>query len=128
MTKEDNKPQSSSSPTVHSSNFEDMDSNNSDLDKIFKKRDQVVDRKIADEMLLVPIRGKLADMERIFSLNPVAEFIWGQLDGEKNLNEIRAGIQANFEVAEDQAGTDLLEFITELREADLIIQTLQTVD
>ena len=105
-----------------------MDSNNSDLDKIFKKRDQVVDRKIADEMLLVPIRGKLADMERIFSLNPVAEFIWGQLDGEKNLNEIRAGIQANFEVAEDQAGTDLLEFITELREADLIIQTLQTVD
>ena len=99
-----------------------MDSNNADLDKVFKKREQVIDRKIADEMLLVPIRGKLADMERIFSLNPVAEFIWGQLDGKRSLKEIRAGILTNFEVTHEEAGSDLLEFINELQEADLIIQ------
>lgn len=87
--------------------------------KVFKKNENIVSRKIAGELILVPIRGKLADMQTIFTLNPVAEYIWQELDN-KNLNDIRNGIVSAFEVEKEQAESDVKEFIAELLEADLI--------
>ena len=88
-------------------------------DKRFKKKDTIVSREIAGEYFLVPIRGKLADMQKIFTLNPVAEYIWQELDN-KNLNDICNGVVSAFEVGKEQAQSDIKEFIAELLEADLI--------
>ncbi|MBW1743973.1 MAG: PqqD family protein [Deltaproteobacteria bacterium] len=88
--------------------------------KVFRKNESVVSRKIAEEMLLVPVRGRLANMQRIFTLNPVAEYIWQELDGQRNLGDIRSGVLRTFEVKKDQAGKEISEFIDELLEADLI--------
>ncbi len=89
------------------------------LSKVFKKNDNVVSRRIAGEFLLVPVKGKLADMQRIFTLNPVAEYIWQGLD-EKNLNDICNGVVSTFEVKREQAEKDIREFIEELLDSDLI--------
>jgi hypothetical protein len=89
---------------------------------IFKKIDDVIARQIAGETLLVPIRGELADMQKIFALNPVAEYIWQQLDGRQSLAQISQGLLARFEVAEEQAEADLAEFIAELLAAGLIVE------
>ncbi len=88
--------------------------------KIFKKNDGIVGRKIAGELFLVPIRGKIADMQRIFSLNPVGEFIWHNLDGQKTLSDIRNQVIDNFLVDTGEAESDIREFISELIKADLI--------
>mgnify|MGYP001248555881 CR=1 FL=1 len=88
--------------------------------KIFKKKKEIVSREIAGETILVPISGKLADMQRIFSLNPVAEYIWNQLNGERNLQEIRSSIPSVFDVKKEQADADVQEFIAELLKEDLI--------
>lgn len=92
------------------------------LGKTFKKNKSIVSRKVADEMLLVPVRGHLADMERIFTLNPVAEHIWEQLDGERQMEEIRDSILDTFDVAEEEAEADISEFIGDLLTADLIVE------
>ena len=89
---------------------------------ILKKIDDVIARQIAGETLLVPIRGELADMQKIFALNPVAEYIWQQLDGRQSLVQISQGLLARFEVAEEQAEADLAEFIAELLAAGLIVE------
>jgi hypothetical protein len=89
---------------------------------VFAKNDQVVYRKIADETLLVPIRGKLADMQRIFALNPVAEYIWDQLDGKHCVQDIRDLLLAEFDVEPAQAEADLLDFLDELQHAALILR------
>ena len=89
-------------------------------DKIFRKNDQLVTRKIAGELFLVPIRGKLADMQRIFALNPVGEYIWRELDNRKSLRDICNGVIAAFEVEKEQAQSDIADFIGELLDADLI--------
>jgi hypothetical protein len=89
------------------------------LSKVFKKNENVVSRRIAGEFLLVPVRGKLADMQRIFTLNPVAEYIWQGL-GEKNLNDICNGVVSTFEVKKEQAENDIREFIEQLLDTDLI--------
>ncbi len=88
--------------------------------KVFAKKDNIVSRKIAGELFLVPVSGKLADMQRIFTLNPVAEYIWEEMDNKKDLNEICNGVVSSFEIERKQAESDVGEFITELLDADLI--------
>ena len=90
--------------------------------KVYRKSPDVVTRKIAGELFLIPLRGKVADMQRIFSLNPVAELIWQEIDAKRNLAEIREQVVSNFEVATETAATDIEEFITELLQARLIAE------
>ncbi len=87
---------------------------------VFRKRGEVVSREIAGETILVPISGKLADMQRIFSLTPVASYIWGRLDGERSLEIIIQDVTDNFDVEHTEAENDLGEFVGELLKAGLI--------
>ena len=57
--------------------------------KIYKKNGDIVTRRIAGDLFLIPIRGKIAEMQRIFVLNPVGECIWQEIDSQKSLDEIR---------------------------------------
>lgn len=91
-----------------------------DANRIFTTRDQVVSREIAGEMFLVPIRGAIADMQRIFALNPVGAHIWRQMDGTRTLGEIRDGIAARFDVTDGTAAADLAGFVGKLLDAGLI--------
>lgn len=93
---------------------------NDSLDKFFVRDNDIVSRKISGELFLVPIKGKLADMERIFTLTAVAEYIWDRLDGQKSLHEVRNDVVAHFDVDQEQADADIREFIGELEEAGLI--------
>jgi hypothetical protein len=88
-------------------------------DKIFKKNEAVVSRKIGSELFLIPVKGTLADMQRIFTLNPVAEYVWQQLDN-RNLHDICEDVVSAFEVEKEQAEVDVHKFITELLDANLI--------
>jgi hypothetical protein len=92
------------------------------LEKIYSKNNEIVTRRILDETILVPIRGKLANMQRIFALNPVAEYIWKNINGQKSLNEILKEIEDNFEVSKEQALADLIEFVTDLIKENLLIE------
>jgi hypothetical protein len=87
--------------------------------KVYRKNTDVVARKIAGELFLVPIRGKMADMKEIFALNSVAEYVWKELS-DKKLLDIRREVINRFDVEEEQAETDIHEFIEELLAAELI--------
>jgi len=87
---------------------------------IYRKKDDVVSREIAEETILVPVRGRLADMQKIFSLNPTAEFVWKNLDGKKKLVDILNALIDRFDVAKDEAEKDISDFVNELMNADLI--------
>jgi coenzyme PQQ synthesis protein D (PqqD) len=89
-------------------------------DKVFIRNQDIVSRKIAGELFLVPVKGKLADMEKIFTLTAVAEYIWDRLDGQRSLDEIRKDVVGQFDVGEEQADSDIREFIAELIEAGLV--------
>lgn len=91
-------------------------------DKKYTRKDRVVTRKILDDTILVPIRGNLADMQRIFSLNPVAEHVWENLDGEKKMGEILDTILDRFDVDRQTASADFENFIDELAKENLIVE------
>jgi hypothetical protein len=87
---------------------------------VYRKDGGVISRHVAGESLLVPVRGNLADLQRIFTLNDVGEFIWNALDGSHDLGKIRTDVTQEFEVTSSQAGEDIIEFITSLEEEGLV--------
>jgi len=96
--------------------------NSGNYNKVFIRNSDVVSRKIAGELFLVPVKGKMADMENIFTLTAVAEYIWDRLDGRKSLNEILNNVVDRFDVEHEQAESDIREFIMELMGAGLIAE------
>jgi|WetSurSiteA1Bulk_404760.scaffolds.fasta_scaffold06570_2 hypothetical protein len=96
--------------------------NSGNYSKVFIRNSDVISRKIAGELFLVPVKGKVADMENIFALTAVAEYIWDRLDGRKSLNEIMNNVADRFDVEQEQAESDIREFIMELMGAGLITE------
>jgi hypothetical protein len=91
-----------------------------DWSAVFRKKDELVTRTIAGETLVVPVSGRLADLQRIFALEGTAGFIWERLDGRRSLGQIRDELQAGFAVAPGDVERDLLEFVGELAAAGLV--------
>ena len=90
------------------------------MSPIYYKSQEVVARQIAGETLLVPVRGDLAGLQRIFALDKVAQFIWERLDGQSDLDDICSAIVAEFDVGAGRVRADARRFIAELLEARLI--------
>jgi len=82
--------------------------------KVFERPKNVVSRKIAGELFLVPVAGKLADMQRMFALTAVAQFIWERLDGQRSMGDIREDVLTRFEAEKEQVDADIEAFVTEL--------------
>ncbi len=86
------------------------------------KVDDVVTRIIAGEKLIVPVRGQLADMRNIYTVDPVGAFIWDGIDGTRSLEELRDRITAEFDVEEAVAEKDLMEFMAQLTSSGLVVE------
>ncbi len=84
------------------------------LDKVYKKSDSIVSRKIADEFLLVPIKQNVGDLESIYTLNEVATRVWELIDGGKEVKEIKDKIVEEFEVTPQEAEKDLTSLLKQL--------------
>jgi hypothetical protein len=80
----------------------------------------VILREIAGEVFLVPIRGRLADLQELFVLNSVGEWIWERLDGTQSADALAGGLAAAFEVTAEEARADVDGFVRELAEAGLL--------
>ena len=85
----------------------------------FCRSTNVVSRKIGNEILVVPIRGGVGDLDAIFSFNGVGSDIWALLEKEQSLGELTAWIVDHYEATRAQAQSDVAEFLAELLQAGL---------
>ena len=91
----------------------------SDLVVLAKGKD-IVARDIVGETILVPIRGKLADMQKIYTLDRMGKNIWEKIDGKTNLKAILESILETYDVQREEASLDLKEFAADLMSAGLL--------
>jgi len=91
------------------------------LDKIYKRSDALVFRKIGDECILVPIRQGVGDLESIYTLNETGARIWELLDGKAMVIEIRDKITEEFDVTPEEAEKDLVHHLQELASIKAIL-------
>jgi hypothetical protein len=94
-----------------------------DMEKIFVKNENVVSRQIADEVILVPVRQKVADLNCIYTLNEIGAHIWELIDGKRNGQQLKAMVTEEFEVSAQQAEKDLYEFLAGLISFGLVKET-----
>ena len=83
-------------------------------EKIYCKNPDIVFRKISDELILVPIRQNVGDLESIYTLNETGGRIWELIDGKRNTQQIRDLVASEFEVEPKDAEKDVEEFLRNL--------------
>lgn len=93
-----------------------------DLNKVYKKSDSMVSRKIGNEFILVPIRQNAGDLDSIFTLNETAAYIWDLIDGQTTVGEIKEKILDAFEVTTEDAEQDLKEHLRQLMTLKAIVE------
>jgi len=87
----------------------------SDLQSVFSHSPSVVTRKTGSEYVLVPIANNIADMNSVYTLNETGAFIWEQIDGKRDLNEIILKLTGEYEIDESTAREDVLNFIDRMQ-------------
>jgi hypothetical protein len=88
----------------------------------FRRSADVVHRHVAGETILVPVRGNVADMQRLFALDPAGSHVWGCLEKGCSISEVATSLTAAFDVSDEDALVDLDSFFEQLLSRELIYE------
>jgi hypothetical protein len=86
----------------------------------FTKDKDFVTRTISGETIIVPIRGGVGELDSIYTLNEVGTRIWQLLDGQTPTDQIIETVALEYDVAPEEAATDVNEFLASLEAQGLI--------
>jgi len=87
-----------------------------DLNSILYHSPSVVTRKTGNEYVLVPITDNIADMDSVYTLNETGAFIWEQINGKRSVEEIIKEMTGEYDIDNDTATKDVLEFISKMND------------
>ena len=81
---------------------------------VFRKNPDVIFRQVGDEALLVPVAGNVGDLASIYTMNETAAWLWERVDGIKSVEELIRLASDEYDVSEETARQDVLEFVDQL--------------
>jgi hypothetical protein len=90
------------------------------LEDVFARSERIVGRRIAGEYVLVPLLGRGADADFIYTLNHVAAAMWEALDGKATGEDVVRRVVEEFEVESAQAGRDYLQLMETLESIEAV--------
>jgi hypothetical protein len=88
--------------------------------EVFTADGDLVTRDIGGEIIIVPIRGSVGDLDGAYTLNEVGGAIWKRLDGRRDVAELADAIAEEFDVSRSEAERDVRDFLNELASAGLV--------
>lgn len=80
----------------------------------------MVSRIVADEAMVVPIRGGAEPGGSVYTFNESGTAIWALIEAGGNATEVAAHLQSEYDISAEQAAADTREFLAELTEEGLI--------
>jgi hypothetical protein len=86
----------------------------------FIRNREVVSRQIEGELIIVPIRHGVGDMNSLYTLNQVALVLWDFMQEEHTVPEMMNRVCEEFEVTAAQVQDDIREFLDSLLEEKLV--------
>jgi len=86
----------------------------------FVRNREVVSRQIEGELVIVPIRRGVGDLNSLYTLNPVGSVLWEFMTEGHTLPELVSRVCEEFEVTASQAQKDIEEFLGSMVEEKLI--------
>ena len=91
-----------------------------------KVEKEFVLREIAGDNILVPVGETALDFNGLITLNEVGAFLWNKLQNDITIDGLVQEVLNEYEVDEDTARKDILEFLDYLKKADIICQDGET--
>lgn len=85
-----------------------------------KLRGEFVVRQVMDEIVAIPVGETTLRVGGMILLNDVSRVIWDRLEKETTQEEILRAVTDAFEVSQEEAQGDILEFLDRLRSAQLL--------
>jgi hypothetical protein len=89
----------------------------------FIRNQEVVSRKIEGELIIVPIRSGVGDLNSLYTLNPVGSLLWDFMTEGHTVGEMVQRVCDEFEVTKSQARQDIEMFLDSLLEEKLVLST-----
>src|ERR1700734_3122424 len=86
----------------------------------FARKGEFVTRTITGEVVIVPVRGQIGDLDAIYHFNEVGGFIWNLFDGRTSVHDIAQAVREEFDGAPEDPERDMLEFVGVLQSAGII--------
>lgn len=86
----------------------------------FIRNQEVVSRKIEGELIIVPIRSGVGDLNSLYTLNPVGSVLWDFMTEDHTVAEMVQRVCDEFEVTTAQAQQDIETFLDSLVEEKLV--------
>jgi len=86
----------------------------------FERNPDIVFRRMRDELILLPIHSKDKESRQFYYVEEVGGRVWELLDGTKACRHIVETIALEFGVKKDRVGEEILAFLGDLKEEDLI--------
>jgi hypothetical protein len=91
----------------------------------FVRSPDVVARRIAGEVVLVPIAVRTENAERrtanFYVLNTTAELLWQRLEAPADVEDLTQQLATHYEISADDARRDVEHFLTDLERCGAII-------
>ncbi len=85
-----------------------------------KIKDGYLLREVAGNHVVVPTGKATLDFSGVIILNGAGAFLWRLLNTEKNEQELLSAMLGEYEIDAATAQADLVEFVTKLKEAELL--------
>jgi len=80
-------------------------------EKRYQRNKDFIFRKIVEEIILVPVKQNVAEMEAVFTLNEVGAFLWEQLGQPRSLSELHNAVLNEFEADPAKVLEDIEDFL-----------------
>ena len=90
------------------------------VDAHFVRNQEVVARKIQGELIIVPIRRGVGDLNSLYTLNAVGAVLWDFLTESHTIGEMVKRVCDEFEVTASEAQQDIEAFLDSLRQEQLV--------
>lgn len=80
----------------------------------YVKSEQMVERTVRDEQVLVPIGGHADELDALYNLNPTAALIYDAAGEGLSVEDIAARLENEFELPANEAVADVQATLAEL--------------
>ncbi len=90
--------------------------------QVFEPSPDLVVRDIEGQIVLVPLTSGVGDLEaELFSLNETGKAVWEHLDGKRSVDEVIAGLQAEYEDPDGEIPGHVGALLTELAARGMVV-------
>lgn len=82
--------------------------------EIVAQKNNFVANSTGEEMMLVPLKNEVVELNQFLTLNEVGTFIWENIAGDDSVETLTEKVCAEFDASPEAVAEDIIAFLPEL--------------